>query len=118
MRLSYSLSVYAEATSKLKSGLGGLIFGVVFGGALFYFGFKYLEERCSSTPTKSAPPEGISPDCVELEGDPHWPGPPPAKYALRLVFVWTVPNQCPIHVDVVDDRRTEEVGARIRPLVE
>src|SRR6267154_3304761 len=33
---------HAEATSKLKSGLGILIFGLVVGGALFYFGFKAL----------------------------------------------------------------------------
>ena len=33
---------HAEATSKLKSGLGILIFGLLVGGALFYFGFKVL----------------------------------------------------------------------------
>jgi hypothetical protein len=33
---------HAEATSKLKSGLGILIFGVVVGGALLYFGFKVI----------------------------------------------------------------------------
>jgi len=33
---------HAEAASKLKSGLGILIFGVVVGGALLYFGFKVL----------------------------------------------------------------------------
>jgi hypothetical protein len=33
---------HAEATSKLKSGLGGLLFGVVVGGALLYFGFNVL----------------------------------------------------------------------------
>src|SRR5438445_519492 len=33
---------HAEATSKLKTGMGILIFGLVVGGALFYFGFKIL----------------------------------------------------------------------------
>jgi len=33
---------HAETTSKLKSGLGILIFGVVVGGALLYFGFKVI----------------------------------------------------------------------------
>src|ERR1700687_3749373 len=32
----------AEATSKLKSGMGILAFGAVVGGALLYFGFKVL----------------------------------------------------------------------------
>jgi hypothetical protein len=33
---------HAEATSKLTSGVGGLIFGVFVGGALLYFGFKIV----------------------------------------------------------------------------
>src|SRR5947208_15597580 len=33
---------HAEATSKLKTGMGILIFGLAAGGALFYFGFKIL----------------------------------------------------------------------------
>lgn len=33
---------HAESTSKLKTGLGGLFFGVVVGGALIYFGFHWL----------------------------------------------------------------------------
>src|SRR5713226_4305360 len=33
---------HSEATSKLKSGLGGMVFGVVVGGALLYFGFNVL----------------------------------------------------------------------------
>src|SRR5438034_2412804 len=33
---------HAEATSKLKTGMGILIFGLAVGGALLYFGFKIL----------------------------------------------------------------------------
>src|SRR5438552_18520296 len=33
---------HAEATGKLKTGMGILIFGLVVGGALFYCGFKIL----------------------------------------------------------------------------
>src|SRR5713101_5407401 len=33
---------HAEATSKLKSGLGGMLFGALIGGALLYFGFNVL----------------------------------------------------------------------------
>jgi hypothetical protein len=33
---------HAEATSKVQTALGGLLFGAVVGGALFYFEFKFL----------------------------------------------------------------------------
>ena len=33
---------HAESTTKLKSGLGGMVFGVLVGGALLYFGFNVL----------------------------------------------------------------------------
>src|ERR1700747_3064284 len=33
---------HSESTSKIKSGMGGFVFGLVVGGALFYFGSKVL----------------------------------------------------------------------------